>query len=215
MPTWHIRDWPLSRRHGTPHRLICGLRKESNLRKQWESPPRCKEERDRNGHKERNLYLQREGGSLDMRTFLRGKITLLFMLLGLLVAIPAIALADIIHDQVNNIDVNVPGPVGEPLPLTVNGTKTVKYWVERVNPASGTDPDGGCNIDAGEQLYIKITSASPAVANALAGQGDVTELKQGTATGLYVGPFTNCDDPATVNDPVTGLPIREGEKSAV
>src|SRR5918994_71202 len=127
MPTWHIRDWPLSRRHGTPHRLICGLRKESNLRKQWESPPRCKEERDRNGHKEPNLYLQREGGSLDMRTFLRGKVTLLFMVLGMLLALPAVALA---ADLVSDVNADLSSSVSAPTAVKANGDKTfqIKVW---------------------------------------------------------------------------------------
>jgi hypothetical protein len=140
-----------------------------------------------------------------MRTMLRGKVTLLFMMLGLLLAVPAVALADIIHDQVNNIDTNA----NETVNLVEGNTTTVKYWIERVNPAggSGGDGDGGCNVDNGEQLYIKLASNNAAVANALAGQANVTELTVGGVKGLYVGPFTACDDPATVG-------TLEGVKSA-
>jgi hypothetical protein len=39
-----------------------------------------------------------------MRTYLRGKITLLFLMLGLLLAIPAVALADILVNNVVEIE---------------------------------------------------------------------------------------------------------------
>ncbi len=41
-----------------------------------------------------------------MRTKLRSKVTLLFMTFALLLAIPAVALADIVHDQINDVDTN-------------------------------------------------------------------------------------------------------------
>jgi hypothetical protein len=148
-----------------------------------------------------------------MRTMLRSKVTLLFMTLGLLLAVPAVALADIVQDQINNIDSNA----NETVNLVQGNTTTVKYWIQRVNPSGGTggDGDGGCNIDDGEQLYIKLTSSTPAVANAVAGQGTVTELTVSGVKGLYVGPFTACDNVDTVTDPTTGVPIREGAQSAV
>jgi hypothetical protein len=147
-----------------------------------------------------------------MRTMVRGKVTLLFMTLGLLLALPAIALADIVHDQVNNVDTNVK----ESINLVEGNTTTVKYWIERVNPSGGADGDGdgGCNIDNGEQLYIKLASDAQAVANAVKDQANVKELTVGGVKGLYVGPFTACDDPATLTDPITGFPIREGVQSA-
>ena len=50
-----------------------------------------------------------------MRTMLRGKATLLFMMLGMLLAVPAIALAD---DISNNLDTSVDA-VAEDMPLTM------------------------------------------------------------------------------------------------
>src|SRR5215211_1694157 len=53
-------------------------------------------ESDRNGQEEREVYEQREGRTLDMRTRLRGKATLLFIVVAVLIAVPAAAFAEVI-----------------------------------------------------------------------------------------------------------------------
>jgi hypothetical protein len=59
MAAWHMqnlpKDWPPSRWHGAPYQLTYSLGQESNLRKLWKSLPSCKEERARNGLKERDV----------------------------------------------------------------------------------------------------------------------------------------------------------------
>src|SRR5215210_5380367 len=93
MSTWHIRDWPLSRGHGGPYPIVCSFEKGSNVGKTWTSLPINKEERDRNGHKELDVYYQREGRSLDMRTKLRSKFPLLFIVCAALLAVGGTAMA--------------------------------------------------------------------------------------------------------------------------
>src|SRR5829696_7032430 len=79
MATWHIRNSPCGRRQSTPRQLTCACEQGIYPRKQCESQLTSREDRDRNGQREPEVYSQREGGSLDMRTFLRSKVTLLFL----------------------------------------------------------------------------------------------------------------------------------------
>src|SRR5215203_4477230 len=108
----------------------------SNLPKPWKSLPINKEERARNGHKERDVYYQRERRQVDMRTYLRGKITLLFMTFGLLLAIPAIALAD---NVVNNVSVT-PSSGGQKQ-VTVEAGQTSTAVAYRINATGGDTTD--------------------------------------------------------------------------
>src|SRR5829696_4580901 len=108
----------------------------SNLPKPWKSLPINKEERARNGHKERDVYYQRERRSLDMRTRLRGKFPLLFIALAVLLAIPAIALAD---NVVNNVSVT-PSTGGQKQ-LTVEAGKTSTAVAYRINATGGDTTD--------------------------------------------------------------------------
>src|SRR5829696_704234 len=71
-----------------------------------------------------------------MRTFLRGKITLLFMTFGLLLAIPAIALAD---NVVNNVIVT-PSTGGQ-MQVTVEAGKTSAAVAYRINATGGDTTD--------------------------------------------------------------------------
>src|SRR5829696_9332274 len=91
MATWHIRNSPCGRRQSTPRQLTCACEQGIYPRKQCESQLTSREDRDRNGQREPEVYSQREGGSLDMRTMLRSKATLLFLTVALLLAGTAIA----------------------------------------------------------------------------------------------------------------------------
>src|SRR5215211_3920480 len=71
-----------------------------------------------------------------MRTYLRGKITLLFMTFGLLLAIPAIALAD---NVVNNVSVT-PSTGGQKQ-VTVEAGKTSAAVAYRINATGGDTTD--------------------------------------------------------------------------
>jgi hypothetical protein len=91
-----------------------------------------------------------------MRTFLRGKITLLFITCAVLLAIPAIALAD---DIANNLDASIDADV-ETTSVNTGSTKTVGYLVQ---PRNGDDQNG-CNIQGGEALTVNVASSNTAVA---------------------------------------------------
>ena len=99
-----------------------------------------------------------------MRTKLRSKVTLLFMTLGLLIAVPAVALADNIQD-------NIADSVASSLQLTAgdaNSDKTAEIRV--IGNNSMQDPDNGCNFDtATESLTIKFNTPAGVTATALDG----------------------------------------------
>jgi hypothetical protein len=88
-----------------------------------------------------------------MRTYLRGKITLLFMTFGLLLAIPAIAIADNVQNDVGGSGIST---------ITAGDTTTVNY---RIGANSG-DGQSGCNASDGSAANVTINtpagvSASP------------------------------------------------------
>jgi hypothetical protein len=102
-----------------------------------------------------------------MRTKLRGKVTLLFMTLGLLLAIPAVAFADNIQD-------NIADNVTSALQLTAGDATSDKTAEIRIigNNSAG-DPDNGCNFDPSttttESLTISFTTPSGVTATAVDG----------------------------------------------
>ena len=80
-----------------------------------------------------------------MRTWLRGKITLLFMTCAVLLAVPAIALAD---DISNNLDATVDA-AAEVMPLTTGGADgTTQLFVTPQNGSRGLMPR--CSVDCGK-----------------------------------------------------------------
>jgi hypothetical protein len=92
-----------------------------------------------------------------MRTYLRGKITLLFMTCAVLLAVPAIALAD---DISNNLDASVDA-AAEVMPLTTGGADgTTQLFV---TPRNG-DGKNGCNLTGGTSLGLSVSSSNPSVA---------------------------------------------------
>src|SRR5215213_2068884 len=78
-----------------------------------------------------------------MRTMLRGKFTLLFMMLGLLLAIPAIALADVL--QGDDLE------AGANATKAPNDTGTAKFYLV----ANGSD---GCNVDSTHPATVTVSS---------------------------------------------------------
>jgi hypothetical protein len=92
-----------------------------------------------------------------MRTFLRGKITLLFMTCAVLLAIPAIALAD---DISNNLDASIDA-AAEQMPLNQNGANgTTQLFV---TPRNG-DGKNGCNLTSSTSLGLSVSSNNTSVA---------------------------------------------------
>jgi hypothetical protein len=124
-----------------------------------------------------------------MRTMLRSKVTLLFMMLGMLLAIPAIALAD---QVTNNLDNTVDSSL-ETMNLTVGGANgSAKIYVKAANtyvtdPTTGTTaPDGknGCNLTGTSTLAVSATSNNTGVAT----------VSQSSPS------ITGCDDPKLENN---------------
>ena len=92
-----------------------------------------------------------------MRTKLRSKVTLFFMTCAVILAIPAIALAD---DISNNLDASVDA-VAENMPLTVGGANgTTQLYVV---PQNG-DGKSGCNLTGSTTLGLSVSSDNTSVA---------------------------------------------------
>src|ERR671910_679662 len=79
-----------------------------------------------------------------MRTFLRGKVTLLFLTCAVLLAIPAIALAD---NVVNDVT------AGGSDTITTGGTTTINYKVN----GTGGDGQSGCNASDGSSATVNLS----------------------------------------------------------
>jgi hypothetical protein len=93
-----------------------------------------------------------------MRTYLRGKVTLLFMTFGLLLAIPAIALADTITADPAPADIVV---VENNVNKVPGDTGSAKVWLTVDD--NSTDPVNGCNANDTNPVSITLTSSSPDV----------------------------------------------------
>jgi hypothetical protein len=92
-----------------------------------------------------------------MRTWLRSKISLLFIVCAALIAIPAIALADNVS---NTLDTSVDA-VAENMPLNQDGaTGTTKLYID---PTNG-DGKNGCNLTGGTSLIVALSSDNTSVA---------------------------------------------------
>jgi hypothetical protein len=89
-------------------------------------------------------------------TTTRSKLTLLFMAFALMLALPAVALADNIS---NNLDTTVDATV-ENTSVAVGGTKSVGYLVD---PANG-DGKQGCNLTSSSSLGVSVASSDTSVA---------------------------------------------------
>src|SRR5215208_3594068 len=95
-----------------------------------------------------------------MRTMLRSKISLLFMTCAVLLAVPAIALADIVA---NDLDTTVDN-TAEVMGLQVGGANgTSKLYVINQNTSQG-DTNNGCNLAGASNLQLDVTSSNPGVA---------------------------------------------------
>jgi hypothetical protein len=109
-----------------------------------------------------------------MRTFLRGKVTLLFMVLGLLLAIPAVALADNVVNDVA-VDTN-----GDKIVTVEAGGSAAQVGYKVV--ATGGDSQPSCNVTDGSSAKVTFTGLPT---GATATPNDLT--------------FTTCGDEQQVN----------------
>jgi hypothetical protein len=96
-----------------------------------------------------------------MRTMLRSKVTLLFMMLGMLLAVPAVALAD---QLANALDDSLDGTF-ETMALETGG-KTQDTLIYVV-PVDGDGGSGQCNFDQpGDKATVTVSSSATSVATA-------------------------------------------------
>jgi hypothetical protein len=92
-----------------------------------------------------------------MRTKLRGKVTLLFLILGLLLAIPAVALADVIVNDIDSAGDNT---------ITAGNSTTIGYKINAQGPnPTPQDPQGGCNASDGSPLKLTLSVPSGVTAS--------------------------------------------------
>lgn len=106
-----------------------------------------------------------------MRTTLRSKLTLLFMAFALVLALPAVALAD---NVVNDVT------VGGNDTITAGGSTTINYKILNTNSNNSADPQNSCNPADGSVATLTINK--PAAVTA-------------TPSSLS---FNACDDPKPV-----------------
>src|SRR5215217_4856104 len=107
MARWHIRNSPHGRGQNAPRPLTCARKQGSYPHKPRKQELTSKGESDRNGQEEPEVYEQREGGSLDMRTFLRSK-ALLVLTFGLLLAFAGVAVADRLDADADTLATTTP-----------------------------------------------------------------------------------------------------------
>src|SRR5215204_3995440 len=86
-----------------------------------------------------------------MRTWLRGKVTLLFLTCAVVLAIPAIALADNIQNDV---------VAGGTDTITTGGSTTINYRIT----ANNGDGETGCNATTASPATVNISAPSGATA---------------------------------------------------
>jgi hypothetical protein len=102
-----------------------------------------------------------------MRTKLRSKVTLLFMTCAVLLAIPTIALADIVADSINDVSTNVGSRT-----IVAGDSTSVGYRIQNTNSNNSPDPQNSCNPADGSpaNLAFNVTnvtaSPNPLVINA-------------------------------------------------
>ena len=87
-----------------------------------------------------------------MRTMLRGKFTLLFLMLGLLLAIPAIALADNVKNDVI---------AGGNDTIVIGGSTTIKYEIQQ----TGSGNLGGCDATTASPVTVNINAPTGVTAS--------------------------------------------------
>src|SRR5829696_7442162 len=124
-----------------------------------------------------------------MRTFLRSKISLLFVAFAVVLAIPAIALAD---DFRNNLDATFDANF-EVLSLEAGQVPAQTQTVNIVLQGQGSDGEGGCHVDAGEgPVTVKAKSSNSSVASV-----------KWVSTNTDTVNFTDCAAPNSKNLLVT------------
>ena len=124
-----------------------------------------------------------------MRTFLRGKVTLLFMVLGMLLAIPAVALADQIVGDADVVDANIQGSenLGTVAPgATVSPNPQVGFWLE-CNGSNHLNPGQTVNLTFGSASWSRVGGGS------FSGHSATATPTSLTAPSTWPSDTTNCN----------------------
>jgi hypothetical protein len=136
-----------------------------------------------------------------MRTKLRGKISLLFIVCAALLAIPAIALADVVG---NNIDATLDN-TAEVMPLQAGGANgTTKLYVQPTGTGGGlsaTFPDPtntGCNLSGAANLQVDVSSSNPSVATVSPASATINDCGEPNGVTLTVSPVAAGSTTVTV-----------------
>jgi hypothetical protein len=101
-----------------------------------------------------------------MRTKLRSKISLLFMTCALVLAVPAIALADLVGDSLNGVDATVASKS-----IVAGDSTSVGYFIRNINTNNG-DTQNQCNT--ADTSPATVTINPPAGSNVTATPGSLT-----------------------------------------
>ena len=121
-----------------------------------------------------------------MRTKLTSRLSLLFLSFALVLALPAIALADDIY---NKLDTSIDA-VAEQMPLNVGGPNgTTQLYVDQTNG----DLKNGCNFTGSTTLGLSVSSSNPGVATVSPSSvtfGSCGESKTLTVTPVSQGSTT-------------------------
>src|SRR5215203_3902408 len=138
-----------------------------------------------------------------MRTKLRSKVTLFFVVCAVLLAIPAVALA---VDTLNVNDLSTGGNVSK----TANSTGSAQIYLtagDRTNPTGPPNDANGCNADATNKTKVTLTSSDPTkVTVASPGFVELTgcDLANAQSLGYTVTSAAQPGDVITVSGAATG-----------
>jgi hypothetical protein len=140
-----------------------------------------------------------------MRTMLRSKVTLLFMALGMLLAVPSVAYADLLADDINDVTVSAGSKT-----IVAGDSTTVGYRIQVQGGGGGVTPfdgQGGCNAADGSAANVTIitppeVTATPGTLQFTSCTDAPTYPKSASFTAEKAGTYNIS---ASISDTGTGL----------
>ena len=133
-----------------------------------------------------------------MRTKLRGRFALLFVACAVLLAIPAMALADVIT---NTLEDNTVDTVAEEMPLTVGSSSgTTTIYVLPTNTKDFPDGQGqNCNLNGDSYIELDVTSSNTNVATVSPATLRIDDCGQPLGKSITVAPVAEGTATITVS----------------
>ena len=126
----------------------------------------------------------------NMRTKLRSKFSLLFVAFALVLAMPAVALADTL--EINDLE------TGANTTKAPGATGSAKFWLI-ANSSPGGDL-GGCNVDSSNPATVTVTSS---------------DTNKVTIDGTGQAQLTACKDGSVLNAATVGYTVKTGATSGI